>query len=303
MKKQTILLGIFALMLVISLASSINVAAVGTPDEVIDVNGECIQTQLQSNMRTRFCFRERTQLTLRANVNISLEINCKASCQGNKDFIIEIDGVKNLQLVMNYSREEAQLGLLEGKTYTMRNRNTYMYREGFCVSIEASSECDCDCKCQEDCKCECDCQCECLYECQCICDCECQCINECQCICDCQCECLNECQCTCDCDCQCIEECQCGCDCDNECLLLQAKLRIRATEENRDGQWAYYDEINNEWVVVPTTIEDGYLTAETSHFSTWTIMIPENSALIFIGGSIAIAIVVTISLVYIKKRK
>ncbi|GAG87404.1 unnamed protein product [marine sediment metagenome] len=41
------------------------------------------------------------------------------------------------------------------------------------------------------------------------------------------------------------------------------------------GEWAYYDEATEEWVSVPTTVEDGYLAAEVTHFSTWTILIPD----------------------------
>ena len=51
------------------------------------------------------------------------------------------------------------------------------------------------------------------------------------------------------------------------------------------GTWAYYDETSEEWVSVPTSIEDGYLVAETDHFSYWTVLIPEsdNNFLFYIG--------------------
>jgi hypothetical protein len=81
-------------------------------------------------------------------------------------------------------------------------------------------------------------------------------------------------------------------------------MRIRATNENRIGQFAYYDEATAEWVTVPTTVEDGYLTAEVSHFSTWTVLLPDYTLLIvgIIGGGAA-AIIVIASVFYIKKRK
>ena len=43
---------------------------------------------------------------------------------------------------------------------------------------------------------------------------------------------------------------------DIECdgTFTRARLSIRATNENRVGQWAYYDEATEEWVSVPTTI-------------------------------------------------
>ena len=94
---------------------------------------------------------------------------------------------------------------------------------------------------------------------------------------------------------------------DLECngTFTRARLSIRVTNENQIGQWAYYDEATEEWVSVPTTVEDGYLTAEVSHFSTWTILIPDNTMLIVgftIGGGVA-ALIIIASVFYIKKRK
>ena len=94
---------------------------------------------------------------------------------------------------------------------------------------------------------------------------------------------------------------------DIECdgTFTRARLRIRATNENHLGQWAYYDETTEEWVSVPTTVEDGYLTAEVSHFSTWTILLPDYTMVIVgfsIGGGVA-ALIVIASVFYIKKRK
>ena len=94
---------------------------------------------------------------------------------------------------------------------------------------------------------------------------------------------------------------------DIECngTFTRARLRIRATNENRIGEFAYYNEATQEWVGVPTTVVDGYLTAEVSHFSTWTILIPDNTMLIVgftIGGGVA-ALIIIASVFYIKKRK
>jgi len=86
--------------------------------------------------------------------------------------------------------------------------------------------------------------------------------------------------------------------------FTKAKLSIGVTNDNRVGQWAYYDEATEEWVTVPTTTQNGYLTAEVSHFSTWTILIPDNTILIIglsIGG--VVALVVIGSVFYVKKRK
>ena len=94
---------------------------------------------------------------------------------------------------------------------------------------------------------------------------------------------------------------------DIECngTFTRARLRIRATNENQAGQFAYYNEATGEWVSVPTTVDDGYLTAEVSHFSTWTILLPDNTMLIVgftVGGGVA-ALIIIASVFYIKKRK
>jgi hypothetical protein len=86
--------------------------------------------------------------------------------------------------------------------------------------------------------------------------------------------------------------------------FLQARLRIRATNQNQLGTWAYYNEANAEWIPVPTTVEDGYLTATVDHFSTWTILMPDYTALI-VGISIGVsaAVIVAIVIFYYKRRK
>ena len=93
---------------------------------------------------------------------------------------------------------------------------------------------------------------------------------------------------------------------DLECngTFTRARLSIRVTNENRVGQWAYFDEAIEEWVSVPTTVEDDYLTAEVSHFSTWTILLPDYIMIIvgFTIGGVA-ALIVIASVFYIKKRK
>ncbi len=88
----------------------------------------------------------------------------------------------------------------------------------------------------------------------------------------------------------------------------QAKLMIQATSHNGGGSWAYYDDAKEEWVTVPTIIEDGYLVATIDHFSTWTILIPETDILPYIiaGVALFIGIIAAFSIVgiviYMKKR-
>ncbi|MFX0105785.1 MAG: hypothetical protein ACFE75_09860 [Candidatus Hodarchaeota archaeon] len=90
--------------------------------------------------------------------------------------------------------------------------------------------------------------------------------------------------------------------CNDSC---QAKLKIQANNQNRNANWAYYDDTSEEWVTVPTTIEDGYLVAETDHFSYWTILIPEvdNTFLIAISIGVIIGVIAIVSIFYLKKRK
>jgi len=276
-----------------SVIGSTNGVAVGNPNQIINVQGDSIQTQLQSNFRTMFCFQERTRLTICSNVGLNLEIECDALRIGDNDVIIEIEGERDLSMTMTCTREESQLGLMNGSLHRARNRNMYRYLEGFCISIARNSKCDCQCKCDPLCTCECDCQCKCDP----LCTCEC----------DCQCKCDPLCTCECDCQCKCDPECICNPDCPNEGFFLKATLRIRATNQNRLSQWAYFDEHAQEWVTVSTINEDNYLTAETTSLSTWTLLAPE-MATSTIGGTIIIITVsalgiLAISILYLKKRR
>jgi len=321
MKKNLskILLSVVTMLIVLSLIGSINVTAVETPDQTIEVPGDAIQTQLQSNLRTMYCFRERTRLTVCANIGLELDINCEALRIGNKDVIIEVEGDDDLRMTMTCTREEAQLGLMNGSLQRVRNRNTYQYLEGFCITMTCTANCNCECKCDPDCTCPCDCECKCDPECTCPCDCECKCDPECTCPCDCECKCESECTCPCDCECKCGPECTCECDCQCSCdpkckcnsecpydgTFLKARLRIRETNQNRLGQWAYYDNENEIWVTSPTINQDGYLTTETNILSTWTLLVPEETSALV--GTVAIASVsaigiLCISIFYLKKR-
>ena len=226
-KLSKILLGTFFLMILFSTVTSFNVVALADPDEVVEVPTDSHQAHVEANVATMFRFRQRTQLRVEANVNLDLNLDCDALRIGVKDFAVEIEGTGDLTMNMTCTEEQAELGLLLGNTYQMRNRNRYQYQEGFVVDIE----------------------------------------------------------------------------CDG--AFTRAKLRIRATNENRIGQFAYYDEATEEWVSVPTTVEDGYLTAEVSHFSTWTVLLPDYTMLIVgftIGGGV-VALLVIASVFYIKKRK
>ena len=308
MKKNVnkIMLSMVTMVIVITLVSTINVNAVEAPDQTIEVQGDTIQTQLQSNLRTMFWFRERTRITVCANIGLELDINCEALRIGNKDVIVELEGNGDLRMTMTCTREENQLGLMNGSLHRARNRKTYRHLEGFCITMKNTATCKCDCKCDPECDCVCDCECKCNPECTCPCDCECKCESECSCVCDCPCKCDPVCKCECNCQCDCDPECKCNSECSYNGALLKTRLRIRETNQTRLGQWAYYDNENREWVTVTTINQDGYLTAEINNLSTWTLLVPEETTSAILGTTaivcVAIIGLLAISIFYFKKR-
>jgi hypothetical protein len=221
-----VLLGSF-LLLVLFTTFSFNLVAAqsGTPMNINDA--DTYQGRLNASTQYNFHFRLRTQLRINSTTNVDISINCDALNIGDKEFELEIDAPHDLQMNMTCTEQQEELGLLNGNTYQVRNRNRYQYQEGFCVQLE----------------------------------------------------------------CNCTEP-------------LYAKLRIRATNQNQLGVWAYYDEATDELVPVPTTIEEGFLTAETTHFSIWTILIPDYTLIIGISIGIGVAVIITVvSIIYIRRRK
>ncbi|MFX0083376.1 MAG: hypothetical protein ACFE94_16645 [Candidatus Hodarchaeota archaeon] len=226
MKKiNKILIGTFALAILFTILSTSTVLAA---EASIDINDDTYQTRIQANNRVMFTFRQRTRLTFDTNVNIDVDINCDSLRIGIKSFEIEIDCNQDLQMNMTCTEEQAELGLLMGNRYTVRNRHRYQYQEGFCFLLQCNNSGE-----------------------------------------------------------------------------IQAKLKIQANNQNHNGNWAYYDENSEEWVTVPTTIEDGYLVTETDHFSYWTVLIPEseNNILIYIGLISAVGIIAVVSFIILRKRK
>ena len=84
---------------------------------------------------------------------------------------------------------------------------------------------------------------------------------------------------------------------------VEAKLSLKTGDS--EAQWAYYDENKAEWVTVPSTYENGVLTTETDHFSTWTVLTPEEEATSIPGYTlIALATIGSImGLLFIIKKK
>ena len=283
MKKHSlkIFLILFLSIILFSLGSIANASAF-EPNEKISVEGDYIQTHLHTNDRTMLCFQNKTNLMICTNVELDLQVSYESLKIQDKDLIIEVIGDGDLRMYMNCTMEEKQLGLLNGSTHQIRNRYAYQYLEGFCLTLNLDPNGDCQCKAN------------------------CTCINDS--VCDCQCDCLKNCSCDClNCDCQCKCDPNCDCICDGSCdqAFLKARLQIKATNQNRFGEWAYYDNTQNEWLSLPTTIEDGYLTAETTKLSSFTIFVPqETNGDSFLGITLSIAsisMIAIIVVIYIRK--
>jgi hypothetical protein len=61
----------------------------------------------------------------------------------------------------------------------------------------------------------------------------------------------------------------------NATAQFGATLTVKTAEKN--ATWAYYNETSKEWVPVKTTIQNGVMTAETNHFSVWTILVGDSA--------------------------
>lgn len=62
--------------------------------------------------------------------------------------------------------------------------------------------------------------------------------------------------------------------------FTNAQIKMRANATNAGAEWAYYNTTTQEWVTVQTQTQNGYLIANTNHFSTWTLLVPESSGVI-----------------------
>lgn len=224
-KISKIALGSFVFLMIFSMFSMTSVLA-AVPDEVPVDNEYQPQYHIEANSQAIFRFMQQTRLTFATDVDLDVIIDCDASEIGVKYFEMEVNGSGPLLMNMTCTEEQVQLGLMKGYTYRIRNRNRYLYEEGFCIQIKCNGTCD-------------------------------------------------------------------------------ATLKIQANNKNRFGTWAYYDEPSEEWVASATTIEDGFLVTETSHFSYWTVLIPETDLTVFIyvGAGVFIGVMALVSVYYIKKRK
>lgn len=90
---------------------------------------------------------------------------------------------------------------------------------------------------------------------------------------------------------------------DGDCGDLQARLRINITDDG-EHTWAYLDEETDEFVPVESTYENGELIADTTHFSTWTVLTVDEESSIpgytALGGVLGLGV---LGLVFIQKRK
>ena len=213
-------------MVLFSLLNISSVAATPPPGEIL-VDAETLQTQFQAGELYQYRFRQRTQLAFRFNVSVDANIYCDAMQIGSKDFELEVDSSHDLEMNMTCTREQEELGLMDGYTYQIRNRNM-RYQEGFCVRIQTNA---------------------------------------------------------------------------TEQSKIQAKLKIQATNQNQLGSWAYYDEASQQWVSVPTAVQDGYLVAQVDHFSYWTILTPDLTLVIVIGIGVGAGVLVAVLAIYYWRKR
>ncbi|MHA1819930.1 MAG: hypothetical protein ACTSU2_05445 [Promethearchaeota archaeon] len=85
---------------------------------------------------------------------------------------------------------------------------------------------------------------------------------------------------------------------------IHARLRLEmSAQEAQNKAWAYYNETLDEWVPVETTYEDGMLTADTDHFSTWTII--ETVPTISFGSALLIvtSLLASMAVLLVLKRR
>ncbi len=94
----------------------------------------------------------------------------------------------------------------------------------------------------------------------------------------------------------------------NNTVPIQAQLRI--TNEFENATWAYYDDIEEEWIPVQTRYENGEWVADVTHFSLWTLLLVEDISETTTSPSIAaypgifiIGLFCVVSLVLYRRRK
>ncbi len=125
---------------IITMYNTTPVNAVSDDEKINIDDGDHVQEQIRANERVRFRFRERTKITVECNERVNCTIDCEAKKIGDKDFKIEIESDDPLNLTMKCREERHTLGLRNGNTFEVRNRNRYRYQEGFVVDIDSSED-------------------------------------------------------------------------------------------------------------------------------------------------------------------
>jgi hypothetical protein len=218
----SIVLGLFLLSVVADLA------AAQTPQgpETEDVTGDQAQRRMQAGEEIQLRFRSKTQVRVKTNVSMDVDMAVDAEGIGDRDFAVEINATDDIELTMNCSEEQAQLGLQNGSTHRTRNRNRYQYKSQFAVQLQANG-------------------------------------------------------------------------------TVQARLAISLNAGEEGAVWAYFDEETEEWVESESEVVDGELVTDTTHFSVWTILVPEDDGTTIDGPSILGIATITgvLALVLARKRR
>lgn len=185
----------------ILLVSPLSAMAISTAQTPMD-NQETYNVEANNQYQMEIATRTRINISSSTDKSIQGQVNFEPTI-ADKEFAIDISQASDdVSLNMTCTEEQEELGLLNGKRVTARNRHRFIYREQFVVNISCN------------------------------------------------------------------------------CTEIQARLRIRANNENREGTWAYYNTSTQEWVGVESQVQDGFLVADTDHFSTWTVIIPESDGMI-----------------------
>ncbi len=85
--------------------------------------------------------------------------------------------------------------------------------------------------------------------------------------------------------------------------LVKAQLKVQIKDQNKVHVWAYYDAAKAEWVEVPTTVVDGYAVAETTHFSTWTILTSDSISGFWLLLPVSAAAIIALAVLQKRRHK
>ena len=141
-RSNKILIGLFTFAILFTIFNVNTVLA--TPQVPTEVNaGESssFQYKVLANYSHTWRFQMQTRLTVQANISVQGFINCSEAPKiGDKHFEIDVESTEpDLEMNMTCTEEQKELGLLEGETVQVRNRErNLLYQDGFCIRIQTN---------------------------------------------------------------------------------------------------------------------------------------------------------------------